>query len=113
MKDILQQQAVLRENGRRLSQTFEKALASPLLTPARLRLASSTSTVDTEDEVIILEANNKRKASSPLDQTKFKKEQEMEAKMDKILANMATSKDVAKVAARIEGKIKKLEDKTG
>ena len=54
LKDILQQQAVLRENGRRLSQTFEKALASPLLTPARLRLASSTSTVDTEDEVIIL-----------------------------------------------------------
>ena len=77
MRDILQQQAALRENSRRLSQTFEKALVSPLLTPARLRLDSSASTVEPEEEeVVFVEAKNKRKANSPLDPEKFKKRPE-------------------------------------
>ena len=35
----------------------------------------------------------------------------MEAKMDQILANMATSESMDKLSTRIEGKLKKLEKK--
>ena len=83
---LIQQQAVISESNRRLSQRFEEVLTSPLLKPARLRLASSTS-VDSEKEEKG-ERNkrpfNKRKANSPLGREKFLEDQNMEAQLNEI-----------------------------
>ena len=50
MNELFEQQAAIRNSNRRLSQKFEEALASPLLRPARLKIASGESGADSEEE---------------------------------------------------------------
>ena len=82
-------------------------MASPLLRPATLRLASTTST-DSEGEVVEIpvDSRKKRKATSPVESGAG-----MEKKMDEILANMATSKDVDRLTKKMEGRLNKIESR--
>ena len=110
LDDIRLHQEEVRESNRTLSQKFEQVLSSPLLRPVRLKLASNSSTAESEDSEVIFTKVVKRKANSPPEGEGTRKGSTMEAKMDRILANMATSEALEKLDKKIEGRLRKVEE---